>query len=222
MVNKKRMMELKRRTKKPPKPLVSGKAGKRMAVGGNLKEVPADNKGLSKLPTKVRNRMGYKKGGGEIAVGSVGGGSTRGTPEQGQRAFESEKAQMKEFQDYMKYIEGQLSDNRGAKKKITKKSTGGKTAETKKKISEVTKGLKKASKTHAKQAKTLSSIKLKEGGKPKSRVNEAGNYTKPGMRKRLFESIKAGGKGGKPGQWSARKAQMLAKRYKERGGGYKS
>ena len=38
----------------------------------------------------------------------------------------------------------------------------------------------------------------------KSRVNEAGNYTKPGMRKRLFESIKAGGKGGKPGQWSAR------------------
>ena len=81
---------------------------------------------------------------------------------------------------------------------------------------------KKASKTHAKQAKTLSSIKLKKGGKPKSRVNEAGNYTKPGMRKRLFESIKAGGKGGKPGQWSARKAQMLAKRYKERGGGYKS
>ena len=51
--------------------------------------------------------------------------------------------------------------------------------------------------------------------KSKSRVNEAGNYTKPGMRKRLFESIKAGGKGGRPGQWSARKAQMLAKRYKE-------
>ena len=213
----KRMMERKRRTKKPPKPPVSGKAGKRMAVGGNLKEVPADNKGLSKLPTKVRNRMGYKQGG-----GSMKEASTRGTPAQGQRAFESEKAQMKEFQDYMKYVEGQLSDNRGGKKKVTKKSTGGKTAETKKKISEVTKGLKKASKTHAKQAKTLSSIKLKEGGKPKSRVNEAGNYTKPGMRKRLFESIKAGGKGGKPGQWSARKAQMLAKRYKERGGGYKS
>ena len=57
--------------------------------------------------------------------------------------------------------------------------------------------------------------------KKKSRVNEAGNYTKPGMRKRLFQSIKAGGKGGKPGQWSARKAQMLAKRYKEKGGGYK-
>ena len=56
--------------------------------------------------------------------------------------------------------------------------------------------------------------------KKKSRVNEAGNYTKPTMRKRLFESIKAGSKGGKPGQWSARKAQMLAKRYKAKGGGY--
>ena len=53
-----------------------------------------------------------------------------------------------------------------------------------------------------------------------SRVNEAGNYTKPGMRKRLFERIKAGGKGGKPGQWSARKAQMLAREYKASGGGY--
>jgi len=58
--------------------------------------------------------------------------------------------------------------------------------------------------------------------KAKSRVNEAGNYTKPSMRKNLFNQIKAGGKGGKPGQWSARKAQMLAKRYKAKGGGYKS
>lgn len=57
--------------------------------------------------------------------------------------------------------------------------------------------------------------------KAKSRVNEAGNYTKPAMRKRLFEQIKAGSKGGKPGQWSARKAQMLAKQYKAKGGGYK-
>tara|TARA_R100000005_G_C4972421_1_gene184917 strand:+ start:403 stop:654 length:252 start_codon:yes stop_codon:yes gene_type:complete len=57
--------------------------------------------------------------------------------------------------------------------------------------------------------------------KSKSRVNEAGNYTKPGMRKRQFERIKAGSKGGKPGQWSARKAQMLAKAYKDAGGGYK-
>ena len=56
--------------------------------------------------------------------------------------------------------------------------------------------------------------------KSKSRVNEAGNYTRPTMRKRLFERIKAGGKGGKPGQWSARKAQMLAQQYKQAGGGY--
>ena len=59
-----------------------------------------------------------------------------------------------------------------------------------------------------------------EGGQV-SRVNEAGNYTKPGMRKSLFEKIKAGGKGGNPGQWSARKAQMLAMQYKKAGGGYK-
>ena len=61
----------------------------------------------------------------------------------------------------------------------------------------------------------------KKGGKAKkkskSRVNEAGNYTKPGMRKRIFNRIKAGGKGGKPGQWSARKAQMLASAYKKLG-----
>ena len=57
--------------------------------------------------------------------------------------------------------------------------------------------------------------------KTKSRVNEAGNYTKPTMRKRLFKKIKAGTKGGKAGQWSARKAQMLAKQYKKAGGGYK-
>ena len=61
----------------------------------------------------------------------------------------------------------------------------------------------------------------KPAKKKKSRVNEAGNYTKPTMRKRLFNKIKAGSKGGKPGQWSARKAQMLAKQYKEAGGGYK-
>jgi len=55
----------------------------------------------------------------------------------------------------------------------------------------------------------------------KSTVNKAGNYTKPALRKRLFKKIKAGTKGGKAGQWSARKAQMLAKAYKEAGGGYK-
>jgi len=58
--------------------------------------------------------------------------------------------------------------------------------------------------------------------KSKSKVNAAGNYTKPGMRKRLFNQIKAGSKGGRPGQWSARKAQLLAKRYKAAGGGYKT
>jgi hypothetical protein len=57
--------------------------------------------------------------------------------------------------------------------------------------------------------------------KKKSKVNAAGNYTKPALRKRLFNKIKAGGKGGKPGQGSARKAQMLAKQYKAAGGGYR-
>ena len=61
-----------------------------------------------------------------------------------------------------------------------------------------------------------------EGGKTKSRVNEAGNYTKPGMRKSLFESIKAQAvQGTAAGQWSARKAQLLAKKYKEKGGSYR-
>ena len=64
-------------------------------------------------------------------------------------------------------------------------------------------------------------LKIKKGGKAKSRVNEAGNYTKPGLRKSIFNRIKAGGKGGRPGQWSARKAQMMAKAYKKAGGGYK-
>ena len=58
--------------------------------------------------------------------------------------------------------------------------------------------------------------------KTKSRVNEAGNYTKPTMRKRLFNKIKAGSKGGAPGKWSARKAQMLARQYKAAGGGYRN
>lgn len=57
--------------------------------------------------------------------------------------------------------------------------------------------------------------------KRKSTVNSAGNYTKPTMRKRLFQKIKASSKGGRPGQWSARKAQMLAKQYKAKGGGYR-
>ena len=57
--------------------------------------------------------------------------------------------------------------------------------------------------------------------KRKSRVNQAGNNTKPTLRKRLFNKLLRGNKGGNPGQWSARKAQMLAKQYKAKGGGYK-
>lgn len=64
-------------------------------------------------------------------------------------------------------------------------------------------------------------VKKKAPAKKKSTVNSAGNYTKPTLRKRLFNEIKAGSKGGKAGQWSARKAQMLAKRYKSAGGGYR-
>jgi len=61
-------------------------------------------------------------------------------------------------------------------------------------------------------------VKMAEGGK----VNEAGNDTKPGLRKRIFNSIKAAAvQGTGAGQWSARKAQLMAKRYKAAGGGYK-
>ena len=100
----------------------AGKKPKKMADGGELKEVPEDNAGLSKLPTEVRNKMGY----------------------------------------------------------------------------------------------------MKEGGKAKSKVNEAGNYTKPDLRKRIFNSVKAAAiVGTGAGQWSARKAQVMAKRYKAAGGGYR-
>jgi hypothetical protein len=100
----------------------ANKKPKKMAAGGELKEVPEDNTGLSKLPTEVRNKMGY----------------------------------------------------------------------------------------------------MKEGGQPKSKVNEAGNYTKPELRKRIFNSVKAAAiVGTGAGQWSARKAQVMAKRYKAAGGGYR-
>ncbi len=92
------------------------------------------------------------------------------------------------------------------------------TAKAKATVKKVASKLRKASKAHAGQAKTLSALKLNKGG---STVNKAGNYTKPTMRKNLFNRIKAGSKGGGAGQWSARKAQMLAKQYKAAGGGYK-
>jgi hypothetical protein len=62
---------------------------------------------------------------------------------------------------------------------------------------------------------------MRKKKRSKSRVNEAGNYTKPALRKRIFNRIKAGNKGGRSGQWSARKAQMLALAYKRAGGGYR-
>jgi len=71
----------------------------------------------------------------------------------------------------------------------------------------------------ANAAKTAS---YAEGGKTKSKVNEAGNYTKPELRKRIFNSVKAAAiVGTGAGQWSARKAQVMAKRYKAAGGGYR-
>ena len=77
-----------------------------------------------------------------------------------------------------------------------------------------------ADKRKAKRSKLRKAVRARK--KSKSRVNEAGNYTKPGLLKRIFNRIKAGSKGGRPGQWSARKAQMLAKAYKKAGGGYTS
>jgi len=62
----------------------------------------------------------------------------------------------------------------------------------------------------------------KEGGAVKSKVNEAGNYTKPDLRKRIFNAVKAEATAGTgAGLWSARKAQMVAQRYKKAGGGYR-
>jgi hypothetical protein len=62
----------------------------------------------------------------------------------------------------------------------------------------------------------------KEGGAVKSKVNEAGNYTKPSLRKRIFNAVKAEATAGTgAGLWSARKAQMVAQRYKKAGGGYR-
>ena len=76
--------------------------------------------------------------------------------------------------------------------------------------------LKKSSTTKAKPKAKRAYAK---GG---STVNSAGNYTDPSKRKQIFNRVKAGGKGGSPGQWSARKAQMVAKAYKAAGGGYTS
>jgi hypothetical protein len=61
-----------------------------------------------------------------------------------------------------------------------------------------------------------------KGGKTKSKVNAAGNYTKPSLRKRIVSQVKAAAtQGTGAGQWSARKAQLVAKKYKAAGGGYR-
>ena len=78
--------------------------------------------------------------------------------------------------------------------------------------------------------KKVKAIKKRDGDEPvkmfkrggESKVNEAGNYTKPGMRESLFKSIKSRAvQGTGAGQWSARKAQLMAKQYKAKGGGYR-
>ena len=72
------------------------------------------------------------------------------------------------------------------------------------------------------ESKKTSGSVLAVRGKEGGTVNKAGNYTKPGLRKRIFNSIKAAAvQGTGAGQWSARKAQLMAKRYKALGGGYK-
>jgi hypothetical protein len=65
-------------------------------------------------------------------------------------------------------------------------------------------------------------VLMKKAAPKKSGVNAAGNYTKPALRERLFNQIKGQAvQGTRAGQWSARKAQLLAKKYKEAGGGYR-
>ena len=114
--------------------------------------------------------------------------------------------------DVEMYAGGGLYANIAAKKKRIAAGSGEKMRST---------GAKGAPKKgdFANAAKTAS---YKEGGETKSKVNEAGNYTKPELRKRIFNSIKAAAvQGTGAGQWSARKAQLMAKRYKAAGGGYK-
>ena len=68
----------------------------------------------------------------------------------------------------------------------------------------------------------LGNYEMPKRRKRKSTVNKSGNYTKPALRKRIFNRILAANiQGTAAGKWSARKAQLLAKRYKKAGGGYK-
>jgi len=117
---KKQLKKVKERNPEMYKKIMEREGLKENNTGGSLKEVPENNKGLGKLPTKVRNRMGYLNEGKRVKdavkIGAGPKGGTRGTLEQAKRMYESEKQQMKEFQEHMKYIESQLSDNRGSKK----------------------------------------------------------------------------------------------------------
>ena len=77
---------------------------------------------------------------------------------------------------------------------------------------------KQAATAIAMKAKGIKPKKMAEGGK----VNAAGNYTKPSLRKRIVSQVKAAATHGTgAGQWSARKAQLVAKKYKAAGGGYR-
>ena len=94
------------------------------------KDVPADNPGLAKLPTEVRNRMGYKKKGGKINANSmgrgvnlanggrivyrvggdqIGGNPTQGTPSQGQRTYEE---QIKNRNKFLKELEKEMNEDK--------------------------------------------------------------------------------------------------------------
>ncbi len=115
-------------------------------------------------------------------------------------------------EDVEMYAGGGLYANIAAKKKRIAAGSG----EKMKSVGD--KGAPKKS-DFANAAKTASYSK---GGATKSKVNEAGNYTKPELRKRIFNSVKAAAvQGTGAGQWSARKAQLMAKKYKAAGGGYK-
>lgn len=108
---------------------------------------------------------------------------------------------------------GDIASSKMPKKKIIKRKDNPEDVDTYKKGGKV---------NFPSAVKLPKSVKYAEGGETKSKVNAAGNYTKPSKRKALFNSIKASATHGTAaGQWSARKAQLLAKRYKESGGGYK-
>ena len=72
----------------------------------------------------------------------------------------------------------------------------------------------------AKKAAAAKPEKPAAQSKPAAK-SDAGTYTKPELRERIKAEVKAGDKGGRPGQWSARKAQLVAGEYEKEGGGYK-